>query len=321
MQNKNDIMLKILNEYNVPITATFINGIFKKLDFDHTVKHIENFQQAMIHVSYLEENLTNPKTIKLLKDVTPIDIVLVPKCMPLQQKSYERLEFLGDSVIRHGIGKYLYLRYPNEDQGFLTANRSKMENKFALAQLARKLGLQKYAVISRNLEQLNGRTTFTNITEDIFEAFIGALNLEIGENKSIKFIWRIIETELDMAETIRTQKNYKDMLMQHYHKHDGSKQSVGACSNGTRKNIAYIDTEIECNGKKRYKTIAIEKETRVQIGCGIGRSKKSSQQHAARDALISIGVLRNTEEQDEYFEYTGDIDDELNKAELLAKNM
>ena len=310
MLPQNDLKLKILNEYNIPITANFINGIFKKLDFDHTVKHIENFQQAMIHVSYLEENLTNPKTIKLLKDVTPIDIILVPKCMPLQQKSYERLEFLGDSVIRHGIGKYLYLRYPTEDQGFLTANRSKMENKFALAQLARKLGLQKYAVISRSIEQLNGRTTFTNITEDIFEAFIGALNLEVGEDESVKFIWRIIETELDMVETIRTQKNYKDILMQHYHKNDG-----------LRKNIIYIDTEIECNGKKRYRSVAVEKETKIQIGCGIGRSKKSSQQHAARDALILNGVLRNTEEEDEFFEYTGDIDIELDKTALLVKNI
>ena len=293
-----DIRDRILNEKNIPITTEYINSIFTRLGFNHSVIHLENFQRAMIHSSYLEENITNQKTIKLLKDIIPIDKKLRKKCMPLQKKSYERLEYLGDSIIRHAIGKYLFLRYPNEDEGFLTTNRSKMENKFALSDLSRKLGMQNYAVIAKNIEIANGRTSYVTLTEDIFESFIGALNLEIDENKTVEFLWLIIEKELDVPETIRTQNNYKDQLMQYFHKFDTVKHD-----------LQYYDDEFETDdGKKRFKTIVTDKDTGQRLGIGSGRSKKTSQQRAAKDALIKIGLIGNENEEDEYFD-TNDIRD------------
>ena len=301
------IIHRILNEHNKPITEEFINGIFERVGFDHRIKNLQYYQQSMIHESYIFNQTTNPKTIKLLKEVQPIDPQLIDRCMPLQQHSYERLEFLGDSVLRHGIGKYLYTRFPEEDEGFLTSNRSKMENKFALSKLARKFSMHTYAVIARSVEQVNGRISYINITEDIFEAFIGAVNLEVGDDRSIDFIWKIIEYELDIAETIRTQKNYKDILMQYFHKIDV-----------VRKDLLYEDYEVEVNGKRKFRTIVREKGTMMQLGCGSGKSKKSSQQHAARDALIKIGLLKNkNNENDEYFDIDAkyiDIDMELNKV-------
>jgi len=301
------IIHRILNEQNKPITAKFINGIFDRVGFDHRVINLEYYQQSMIHESYILNQTSNPKTIKLLKDVLPIDPQLIDRCMPLQEKSYERLEFLGDSVLRHAIGKYLFMRFLEEDEGFLTSNRSKMENKFALSKLARKLGIQQYAVIARSVEQVNGRISYINITEDIFEAFIGAVNLEVGDDRSIDFIWKIIEFELDIAETIRTQKNYKDILMQYFHKIDV-----------VRKDLLYEDYEVEVYGKRKFRTIVREKGSRTQLGCGSGKSKKSSQQHAARDALIKIGLLKNkNNDNDEYFDLDDkhlDIDTELNKV-------
>ena len=64
-----EIQDRILNEKNIPITEIFINGIFERLGFNHKVKHLENFQRAMVHSSYLEESVSDPKTIKMLKDV------------------------------------------------------------------------------------------------------------------------------------------------------------------------------------------------------------------------------------------------------------
>ncbi len=307
--SKNEIKLRILNEHNIQITKEFVNSIFAMIDFDHTVIDLDNYQEAMIHESYLESNLTNQKTIKMLRDVSPIDPNLEIKCMPLQTKSYERLEFLGDSIIRHALGKYLFLRYPGEDEGFLTANRSKMENKVALSQLAKKIGIQNYAVISKNIEESNGRTLFVNITEDIFEAFIGAVDIEIGDNRCVEFIFKMIEKLLDVTETIRTKKNYKDMLMQIFHKIDG-----------TRHDVCYQDSEIEINNKKKYKTIVIEKDTGRKLGIAIGRSKKTSQQRAARDALIKMNVIHNSIDKDscdEYYEYSGNYDAELSKVRSI----
>jgi dsRNA-specific ribonuclease len=311
--NENDVKFspeevrdRILNEKNIPITKEFINGIFERVGFDHKVKNLNNFQMAMIHSSYLESSVSDQKTIKLLKDIPPIDMNHKKKCMPLQKKSYERLEFLGDSIIRHSFGKYLFIRYPEEDEGFLTTNRSKMENKSALSILARKFGLQNYAVISRNIEMANGRNSYTTLTEDIFEAFTGALNVEVDENKTLQFLWLVIEKELDIAETIRTQNNYKDQLMQYFHKIDVVKHD-----------LQYDDTETETpNGKTRFRTIVFDKNTGKKLGLGSGRSKKVSQQRAAKDALIKLGLLGNEEEDDEYFEYNGNINEELEKIKI-----
>lgn len=300
-----EIRDRLLNENNIPITEDFINSIFERFNFDHKVKNLSNYQTAMIHSSYLEENLTNPKTVKLIKDITPIEPHLRNKCMPLQKRSYERLEFLGDSIIRHAIGKYLFLRYPNEEEGFLTTNRSKMENKFALSNLARKLGIQNYAVIARNIEFANGRTSYVTLTEDIFEAFIGALNLEIDDNRTVEFVWSIIEKEGDVAETIRTQNNYKDQLMQYFHKIDVVKHD-----------LQYNDDEFESDdGRKRFRTVVIDKNTQKKLGVGSGRSKKTSQQRAAKDALIKLGLIGNDEEEEEYFEInTQNITEEIKKT-------
>lgn len=312
-QNDEEIQLspeeirdRILNEKNIPITEDFVNSIFERLGFDHKVINLEMFQLAMIHSSYLEENVSNPKTIKLLKDIPPIDQKAKKRCMPLQKRSYERLEYLGDSIIRHAIGKYLFKRYPDEEEGFLTTNRSKMENKFALSDLARKLGIQNYAVIAKNIELANGRTSYVTLTEDIFEAFIGALNLEIDENRTVDFLWLIIEKELDVPETIRTQNNYKDQLMQHFHKIDVVKHD-----------LQYDDEEIETDdGKKRFRTIVSDKDTRRRLGVGSGRSKKTSQQRAAKDALIKLGLLGNENEEEEYFDTAnvGDVTEEIDKV-------
>jgi ribonuclease-3 len=305
-----EIRDRILNEKNIPITEEFINGIFEKVGFDHKVKNLANFQTAMIHSSYLEENVSNAKTIKLLKDIPPIDSYIRKKCMPLQQHSYERLEFLGDSIIRHAFGKYLFLRYTNEEEGFLTTNRSKMENKFALSELARKLGIQNYAVIAKNIELANGRTSYVTLTEDLFEAFVGALNLEIDENRSVEFLWLIIEKELDVPETIRTQNNYKDKLMQHFHKIDVIKHD-----------LHYEDEEIESDdGKKKYRTVVSDKNTGKKLGVGSGRSKKTSQQRAAKDALIRLGLIGNDVEADEYFD-TNDVSDMATEIKKVRSSL
>ena len=128
---REEIEQRILNEFNIPITKKFINNIFKHLNFNHKVVNLQLYQTAMIHTSYLKSNLDEPKITKLIKDIDPINPDLICKCFPLQDTSYERLEFLGDSSIRHTIGSYLFKRYPNEGEGFLTTNRSKIENKYA----------------------------------------------------------------------------------------------------------------------------------------------------------------------------------------------
>ena len=310
--SKDEIVERILNEKNIYITEHFVNGIFKHVNFDHKVQNLANFQTAMVHSSYIESIVDNPKSIaKIIKDIEPIDTSLINKCIPLQKQSYERLEFLGDSILRHAIGKYLYNRYPTQDEGFLTTNRSKIENTNGLSKLSIRLGFHKYIIIDRHIEKSNGRITFPKIVEDVFEAFIGALNLEVSDDRTREFVWKLIEQELDLAETIRTQNNYKDILMQYFHKVDIRKHD-----------LEYFDEQLDINGKKRYRTTVSDKDTGQQLGYGRGRSKKSSQQSAAKDALIKLKIIGNDNDEDEYFDYDGDFESDLNKVRNLssAKN-
>ena len=126
--DKHTFMLHhVLNEKNKWVTSKFINNIFKTHNLKHKVSNLEIYKESFIHDAYLETNLLNFKHLRQIKDTQPIDNI-TKKIIPLQQKSYQRLEYLGDAVIHIAIAKYLYERYPNEDEGFLTKIRTRLEN-------------------------------------------------------------------------------------------------------------------------------------------------------------------------------------------------
>ena len=301
-----ELVKKILNEKNILITEDFINSVFKKVNFNHKVINLDNFQLAMIHSTYTLDELNDKKIFKKLNEVIPIDDKYISSCIPLQKNSYERLEFLGDAIIRHAISKYLYFRYPCQEEGFLTMNRSKIENMSSLSNIAISLGLQKYAIISRNMENINSRMTYPKLTADIFESFIGALNLEVSESKTVEFLWLIMENILDIPEIIRTQNNYKDLLMRHFGKFD----------NETTKNeLKYIDKqEIDSNNKKKFMTIVSNITTGINLGIGYGRTKMIAQQKSAKDALIKLNVLKDEDEEEEYYSDNINIENEISKV-------
>mgnify|MGYP002095746888 CR=1 FL=1 len=87
----------------------------------------------------------------------------------------ERLEFLGDAVIEAVTSDYLFIEYPDRDEGFLTQLRSKIVSRQSLNVLAVNIGLDRH-VIS------NGSTSVTqkHIYGDAFEAMIGAVYLDQG---------------------------------------------------------------------------------------------------------------------------------------------
>jgi dsRNA-specific ribonuclease len=213
-----DFRNHIVNENNIPITKDFIEELFKKYNFSHKVKHLENFQLAMVHISYVSRSSLTEKTANLLKDVIPIDDINKQRAMPLKDSDYDRYEYMGDSIVHCVLAEYLFNRYITEGSGFLTTLRSRLEKAETLSFLSKKLGLHKYAIVARNIEQSNGRENNTHLAEDIFEAFIGALSIEATYDECKKFLINIIETEIDMAELINNNDNYKDRLMQAFHR-------------------------------------------------------------------------------------------------------
>ena len=281
----------ILNEKNKFITKKFIEDTLKQYNIDHKVKNLNNFKLAFIHVSYLKEQQLTDKFIKLLKEIEPIRNK--KDAIPLQENSYEVLEFLGDAVIHAVIAEYLFRRYPDKDQGFLTKLRTKIEKGETLNKFSRKLKFNEYAIISRNIELSGGRENNINIMEDIFEAFIGALKLETDFETCQTFIINFIDSEIDFAELINNEDNYKELLMQYFHK------------NGYKTTPTYVLVNtIDEKPRKLFEMIA-KNPNGKEIGRGISTSKVQAAQNAAKEALQKFDCIKNNtsdeETDDEYY--------------------
>lgn len=286
-----DITLYVLNEKNKYITKKDIETILQKYNIQHKVKNLDCFQTAMTPSSYIINSPENPRLFKLVHEKNLQPIPNKSMGIPLRVKSYQRLEFLGDSIIHKILAKYLYERYPDEDEGFMTRLRTKIESGEALAKFTRAMGLQEYILMPRNLEEIGGRENNYKILEDVFEAFIGALSLETDDNVCTKLVIGLLESEVDIPSLIHIETNYKDTLLQHYHKMrwpDPEYGSKGAIEKDNKKTFLMF---VKGMNKKKEWTI---------VGEGTGKSKRAGEQEAAHQALINYGVLKQVE--DEYDE-------------------
>jgi dsRNA-specific ribonuclease len=165
-----------INPYNMNnrfITKQEVIELLQLGDVDNEILHLEYYQLSFIHKSYCKK--------KDFKQTQELELAERPSgCLKLQPESNERLEFLGDSIISSTVAKYLYDRYPNQDEGFMTKIRTRLVNGEALAKLARIINLQDHIIISRHVEErCNGRNN-TRILEDAFESFIGAMFLDFN---------------------------------------------------------------------------------------------------------------------------------------------
>lgn len=122
--------------------------------------------------------------------------------------SYETLEFLGDAVLSFVITKYLYDTYSEEQEGFLTKARTKIVRGKTLAQISESLGLDRLILMDdkgiRNHWNKNPK-----ILEDVFEALIGAIYIDLGILHVKQFITRtILSHPIDLNDD-----NFKDIVM------------------------------------------------------------------------------------------------------------
>ena len=191
------------------------------------------------------------------------------------RESYERFEFLGDSVLNLVVANYLFNKYPDEAEGHLTRIRTKLVNGKTLAMFANKLNLKKFMIISNNVECINGRNN-NRILEDIFESLICSINLDLGFKYAEKFILTTIEKYIDFDELL-LDNNYKDILLRF-------------CQN--RMNTTPTYNTVETIGPPHNRTFKVNcliEKTVYKMG--IGRSKKLAEQVAAQETLIHFKAI------------------------------
>lgn len=109
-------------------------------------------------------------------------------------ESYERLEFLGDSVLSFIITSELFTLIPDQEK-VLSTMRSSLVSRRPLANQARKLGLDSKILLGNGKILTEGAKN-ENILEDVFEAFIGAIYLSAGLDKTREFVLNIFNQQL-----------------------------------------------------------------------------------------------------------------------------
>lgn len=209
-------------------------------------------QQAFTHRSYLNE----------AKPASKQD--------GQKMSSNERLEFLGDSVISFIVSSYLYNKYPEFNEGQLTNLRSLLVNTKNLAQIAQELNFGNLLLLSKGEEESGGRQN-QSILADSFEAFIGALFLDLEIDKTTEFIDKVLLVKTEKFVRERAFKDPKSILQ----------ETIQA-----KKQPSPIYRVIEETGPAHVKvfTVGVFVGNKI-LGKGIGRSKQEAEEQAAKEAL------------------------------------
>jgi ribonuclease-3 len=176
--------------------------------------------------------------------------------------SYETLEFMGDSVLGFIITKHLFDLYEVKQEGFLTKARTKMVRGKTLCEISKCLGLDKLILMDEKGER-NGWVTNDNIMEDVFEALVGAIYLDLGMVHAKNFVLGVFAN----FKTSLEDDNYKDQLMRWCQvlKAPLPEYNVMSHTNGT------FCIQVVVDG--------------LDCGCGFATTKKEAEQNAAQMVL------------------------------------
>ena len=208
-------------------------------------KNKKLLNQAFVHRSYLNEN------------------------PGLKMKHNERLEFLGDAVLELAVTRYLFDNYPNPE-GELTTWRAALVNSKMLAEMATRLGLNDYLLLSKGEQHDTGRAR-QFILANTFEAVIGAIYLDQGFDKTEKFIKDNIIKELPK---VLDEKLYIDPKS-HFQEEAQGKE-------GITPSYKVLKEEGPDHNKIFEVGVYLEKKLIVK---GKGHSKQIAQEDAAKKAL------------------------------------
>ena len=228
----------------------------KKSDDQLIVRFIfENFGYKLRNIKIFKEAFTHKSVLN-----------------PAQLISNERLEFLGDSIIDSVIAKILYLKFPNEDEGFLTKLKSKLVSRRTLEIIADKIQISSVLRYDKNLS-----IKLETIQGNAFEAVIGAIFLDGGYKSVEKSLKKyILKKHIDMSEILIKEVDFKSRLF------------IWGQKNQTS---FHFDVLSETKEGSSWEYIIVVKMNNQEYGRGIGSSKKKAEQLACQYTLEILNEL------------------------------
>jgi ribonuclease-3 len=186
----------------------------------------------------------------------------------------ERLEFYGDAVIGLTVSRLLYDRYPDEDEGFLTARRAALVNREALAAMALDLGFDRFILLGRG-EFDGGGSTRPSLLAACFEALAGALSLSEGQAATEEVLERLFATRLDaLAEIDGPPKSAKSRLQEWTQRHHGLKPIYRLLRTTGPPHEQEFEVAVTLRGER--------------LAAGSGSSRQRAEEQAATAALSQL---------------------------------
>ncbi|MCK4666733.1 ribonuclease III [Candidatus Dependentiae bacterium] len=238
------------------LTAERIESIKKLLlTLNIETENFEIYDLALTHKSYANENYSG------------------------LQDHNERLEFLGDSVLSISITNFLYKKFPNESEGYLTKLRSKIVSQKNLSKMAKKLNFGYYLLLSKGEHKSNGMSR-ESILGNTFEALLGAVFLDKGFQINNKLINELfINNIIDIIKNHKF-KDYKSELQEYFMRKFNKIPTY----------VVENETGIE---HKKVFFIKVMFNRKV-YGKGTGKNKKEAAQLAAFNALKKLNLVQKT---------------------------
>ena len=186
----------------------------------------------------------------------------------------ERLEYLGDSILDSIVAEYLFIKFPSENEGFLTKMRSRIVSRQSLNAIALSIGMDKLVIT-----QTNNSLAQKHIFGDALEAFVGAIYLDKGYNKTRSWVKSfLLSKQVDITEILTTENDYKSRIIELSQKH--------------KLNILFNSIERETpKGQNPLFEAKLFLSDKL-MGTGFGTSKKEAEQNASMVAIERIDIIQ-----------------------------
>lgn len=188
------------------------------------------------------------------------------------KESNERLEYLGDAILGAAVADYLFKKFPFKPEGFLTEIRSRIVNREALNQLARKIGVA-------NIVQFDHKNSHLQqvILGNTLEAIVGAIYLDKGYLRTRKFVVdKLISPNYDLDDLVNSNSNFKSKIIE------------WAQREGKDVRFEIINVKKTKNHKEFTAQVIVNNDA---MGTGYGNSKKKAEQDAALKTCVILDIF------------------------------
>ena len=193
-----------------------------------------------------------------------------------ETQCYERLEFLGDAVLKLTVSDMLYNTYPDSREGELSKIRGVIVSDNTLADIAKKNGLQDLIIMSKH-EEKQGCRKLNSICACSFEAILGAYYLDGKYNEILEYIKNTFKPYIEDVQNHFEKFNAKAILQEYTQGQTQNTPVYTVISENGPQHKKEFEVEVRYNGE----VLAVEK----------GLSKKEAEQKCAYSACKKLGII------------------------------